>query len=85
MGTLYRLSSFCHNQSNLGSYGVPTMEWEQVKAVAERALEDGMLTQAEINEILNAIMADKIVSPEEYALAEKIDAMVRSGEITVIK
>ncbi len=61
------------------------MEWEQVKAVAERALEDGMLTQAEINEILNAIMADKIVSPEEYALAEKIDAMVRSGEITVIK
>ncbi len=61
------------------------MEWEQVKAVAERALEDGVLTQAEIDEILDAIMADKTISPEEYALAEKIDAMVRSGEIKVVK
>ncbi|NJK72332.1 MAG: hypothetical protein HC926_03015 [Synechococcaceae cyanobacterium SM2_3_60] len=61
------------------------MEWEQVKAIAERALEDGVLTQAEINEILDAIMADKVVSPEEYELAEKIDAMVRRGEIKIIK
>lgn len=64
---------------------MPAMEWEQVKAIAERALEDGVLTQAEINEILDAIMADKVVSPEEYELAEKIDAMVRRGEIKIIK
>lgn len=60
------------------------MEWEQVKAIAEQALADGELTRAEIQTILDAIMADQQISPEEYDLAERIDKMVRAGEIKVV-
>ncbi len=60
------------------------MDFAHVKAIAERALADGMLTSEENDEIEAAIYADGIVSPEELALLEAIGQKVRDGEIQLV-
>ncbi len=60
------------------------MDIAAVKAIVERALEDGKLTSAENDEIEAAIMADGIISDAELELLESVGRKVRSGEITLI-
>ncbi len=60
------------------------MDFNQVKAIVDKALEDGALTSAENDEIEAAIMADGIISDEELELLESIGRKVRSGEIKLI-
>ncbi len=57
------------------------MNWAEVKAIAERALADGTLTQAELDEIMAAIMADDRISDEEQELMASIQQKVLRGEI----
>ncbi len=57
------------------------MELDQVKAVIQRVLADGILSQAEMDEIEAAIRADGVVSAEEAALMDSIYAKLESGEL----
>lgn len=57
------------------------MDFDQVKAVVDRALEDGKLTQAEIDEIVAAIGADNNYTVEELALLNSIHDKIHRGEI----
>ncbi len=57
------------------------MELEQVKAVIQRVLADGVLNQTEMDEIEAAIHADGVVSAEEAALLDTIYAKLESGEV----
>lgn len=57
------------------------MELDQVKAVVQRVLADGVLSQTEMDEIEAAIHADGVVSAEEAALLDAIYAKLNSGEL----
>ncbi len=59
------------------------MDFDQVKAVADRALADGCLTPEEMKEIEDAVMADGKVSEEELQLLEEIRTKVLRGEIRI--
>ncbi len=57
------------------------MELAKLKELVDKALEDGKLTQREMDEIMSAIMSDDVVSAEELALLDKIEAMMLNNEI----
>jgi hypothetical protein len=59
-------------------------DFEQLKALVDRALADKLLTRAEQSEILAAILADNHISPEEQELLESIAERVRRGAIKVV-
>ncbi len=59
------------------------MELDQVKAIVEKALEDGKLTRQEIDEIMDAVLADNIVSIGEMELLEMIENKILNQEITL--
>ncbi len=57
-------------------------ELEKLKAIIERATEDGQLTGVEFKRIKDAIRADKKVSVEELQLVRKlIYDKIASGEL----
>ncbi|WP_017326597.1 hypothetical protein [Synechococcus sp. PCC 7336] len=60
------------------------MDIENVKAIVQRALADKQLTRAEQAEIMAAILADGIVSPEEQALLNTILEDIREGHIETV-
>ncbi len=57
------------------------MDISDVKAIAERALADGILSPNEMAEIEEAVMADGVVTDEEVKLLEEIRTKVLRGEI----
>ncbi len=57
------------------------MELPQIKALVEKALADGVLTQREMDEIMAAIMADDRVSSEEMEILDLIEQKVLNNEI----
>lgn len=59
------------------------MEYSQVKALVDRALEDGVLTPEEMTEIDQAIQADGVISEEERALIDELYARFMRGEIQI--
>lgn len=59
-------------------------DFEQLKRIVDRALEDKKLTRAEQREIMNAILADNEISPEEQKLLESIAVRIRQGEIKAV-
>ncbi|MDX2273457.1 MAG: hypothetical protein NW237_16095 [Cyanobacteriota bacterium] len=60
------------------------MDFPEIQALVERALEDKELTRAEMDEIVAAITADGEVSTEEAQLMEQIREMVLRREIRVV-
>lgn len=58
--------------------------FEQLKQLVDRALADEKLTRAEQREIMQAILADNEVSPEEQKLLESIADRIRRGEIKAV-
>ncbi|MGF1575777.1 MAG: hypothetical protein ACFCU9_07520 [Cyanophyceae cyanobacterium] len=59
------------------------MELDQVKAIVEKALEDGKLTRQEIDEIMDAVLADNIVSIGEMEVLEMIENKILNQEVTL--
>jgi len=59
-------------------------DFEQLKQIVDRALADKKLTRAEQREIMNAILADNQISPEEQKLLESIADRIRLGEIKAV-
>ncbi len=59
------------------------MNFSEIKTIADRALADGILTQAEINEIIAAINDDGEASPDEIALLNSIYRRIQRGEIKI--
>jgi len=59
------------------------MQFPQVKSIVDRALEDGVLTPEEMEEIEQAIRADGQISPEERALIDELYARFMRGEIQI--
>lgn len=60
------------------------MEPTQLRALIHRALADKVLTRAERQQLLNAIIADAEVSPEEHRLLELIEERLSSDEIQAV-
>ncbi|BAU63793.1 hypothetical protein STA3757_11610 [Stanieria sp. NIES-3757] len=57
-------------------------ELEKLKAIIERATEDGKLTEVEFASIKDAIRADRKASVEELQLVRKlIDEKIARGEL----
>jgi len=61
------------------------MEFSQLQALVNRALEDKKLTRTEVDQIVGAIQADGKISPEEMDLLESIRQMVLRREIQVVE
>ncbi len=61
------------------------MEFPQLQALVDRALEDKKLTRMEMDQIVTAIRADGKVSPEEVQLLDSIRQMVLRREIQVVE
>ena len=59
------------------------MELDQVKAIVDKALEDGKLTREEIDEIMDAVMADNKVSVGEMELLEMIEEKILNQEVAL--
>ncbi|NJK64438.1 MAG: hypothetical protein HC921_18685 [Synechococcaceae cyanobacterium SM2_3_1] len=59
------------------------MDIHEVRALVERALEDGRLSLEEMNDIEAAIMADDLVTDEEKQLLEEIRLKVLRGDVKV--
>jgi hypothetical protein len=60
------------------------VEFSDLKELVDRALADKVLTRAEQQQIMNAVVADKEVTPEEHALLESIIDKISSGEIKAV-
>ncbi|NJK65098.1 MAG: hypothetical protein HC921_22425 [Synechococcaceae cyanobacterium SM2_3_1] len=60
------------------------MEFSDLRELVDRALADKVLTRAEQQQIMNAVVADKEVTPEEHALLESIIDKISSGEIKAV-
>ncbi|MFT0812270.1 hypothetical protein [Synechococcus sp. OH20] len=56
----------------------------ELRALIDRALADKILTRAEQQQILNAVMADQEISPEEHELLELVVERLSSGEIRAV-
>ncbi len=56
----------------------------ELRALIDRALADKILTRAEQQQILNAVMADQEISPEEHELLELVVERLNSGEIRAV-
>ncbi len=60
----------------------------ELRALIDRALADKILTKiltrAEQQQILNAVMADQEISPEEHELLELVVERLNSGEIRAV-
>ncbi|MGY2974883.1 hypothetical protein [Thermostichus sp. MS-CIW-37] len=61
------------------------MEFSQLQALVDRALEDKKLTRTEVDQIVSAIRANGKISPEEIGLLESIREMVLRREIQVVE
>ncbi len=61
------------------------MEFAQLRALVDRALEDKKLTRSEVDQIIAAIRADGKISPEEMSLLESIREKVLRREIQVVE
>ncbi|MFS8798634.1 hypothetical protein [Synechococcus sp. R60.3] len=61
------------------------MEFSQLQALVDRALEDKKLTRTEVDQIVSAIRSDGKISPEEIGLLESIREMVLRREIQVVE
>lgn len=61
------------------------MEFSQLQALVDQALEDKKLTRTEVDQIVNAIRSDGKISPEEIGLLESIREMVLRREIQVVE
>ena len=59
------------------------MEISQVKAIVDKALEDGKLTRQEIDEIMDAVLADNKVSIGEMELLEMIENKILNQEVAL--
>lgn len=58
--------------------------FEHLQQIVDRALSDKKLTRAEQREIMQAILADNEISPEEQKLLESIAHRIRLGEIKAV-
>lgn len=54
---------------------------QDLQALVDKALADGKLTQAEIDEIMAAVMQDDIVSMDEMQILEMIENKILNQEI----
>jgi hypothetical protein len=61
------------------------MEFTQLQALVEQALEDRKLTRTELEQIVSAIRSDGKISPEELHLLESIREKVLHREIQVVE
>jgi hypothetical protein len=61
------------------------MEFAQLQALVEQALEDRKLTRTELDQIVSAIRSDGKISPEELRLLESIREKVLHREIQVVE
>ncbi len=61
------------------------MEFAQLQALVEQALEDRKLTRTELEQIVSAIRSDGKISPEELRLLESIREKVLRREIQVVE
>jgi len=61
------------------------MEFTQLQALVEQALEDKKLTRTELEQIVSAIRSDGKISPEELRLLESIREKVLHREIQVVE
>ena len=59
-------------------------DFEHLQRIVDRALADKRLTRAEQREIMQAILADNEISPEEQKLLESIAHRIRQGEIKAV-
>ncbi len=59
------------------------MTFTQIKALANRALADGILTQAEMDDVHDAILFDGLVSAEEASLLDDIYNKLFWGQIQI--
>lgn len=57
------------------------MEFPKIRALVDRALADGKLTQQEMDEIMKAIMADDVVSADELKVLDEIERKILENEI----
>lgn len=60
------------------------MEIEAIRALVDQALQDGRLTQAEQDQITDAIRSDGKVSLEELELMQLILDKISAGEVEVV-
>ncbi len=60
------------------------MELTDLKELVNRALEDKVLTRDEQKQIMDAVLADQEISPEEHELLELIVDKITTGEIKAI-
>lgn len=60
------------------------MEIQALRALVEQALEDKILTRAELDAIAEGISADGIVSEEEEEIIRSIQEKIKNREIQIV-
>lgn len=60
------------------------MEIKALRSLVEKALEDKILTRAELDAIAEGISADGIVSEEEEEIIRSIQDKIKNQEIEVV-
>jgi len=60
------------------------MDIQELRELVERALKDNKLSRNEMKQIMDAIQADGVISPEEIAIMEEIKHKVLRREIQVV-
>jgi len=60
------------------------MNIQELRELVDRALEDKKLSRAEMQQIMDGIRADGVISPEEVAIMEEIKHKVLRREIQVV-
>lgn len=61
------------------------MDITDIKALVDRALEDGKLTRVEMDRIMMAITLDRKITGEEFRLVREIQDKVARKEIEIVE
>lgn len=54
---------------------------EDIKALVDRIIADGKITEAEYNELLENVHADDVVDAEEKAQIDRVYQLIKEGKI----
>jgi hypothetical protein len=57
---------------------------DRLKIMIEKAIDDHMITRAEMDSIMHVVLEDNVVDPQEQALLNQLQDMIENKTIKIV-